>query len=237
MPPARFLAPLATSESSILPPLGIKQNPSQRPATSSMNTTERAVHRATQKGYTAGRMPVYEPKIKTPANVGAWCDSVRDANQLMTAGSCSGWLGGNRSWRSYLNYPNDNLPGVPARPPKEWTSQYSRDFSPSRRPPIQTPTRRIVGYSKWVDARKDFNESFDKITTVKGPSREDSVMRPFMSTMGGKEPLAREPRFQTQHAGKDTAESAAWDGSMGFDSVYSQKHVLKDTASSVALAG
>ena len=93
LPPARFLAPLESSESSLLPPLGLKHIPSPR---KSMNTAERAVHRATQKGYTAGRMPVYEPKIKTPATVGAWCDSVRDANQLMTAGSCTGWLGGNR---------------------------------------------------------------------------------------------------------------------------------------------
>ena len=38
-------------------------------------------------------------------------------------------------------------------------------------------------------------------------------------------------------AGKDTAESQAWDGSMSFDNVYSEKHVLKDTASNVVLAG
>jgi hypothetical protein len=57
-----------------------------------------------------------------------------------------------RSWRSYLDKPNDALPGVPQRPPAGWTTQYGRDFSPSRRPPIQTPTRRIVGYSKWADA-------------------------------------------------------------------------------------
>lgn len=95
LPPARFLAPLESSESSILPPLGLKHIPRPR-ASTGMNTADRAIHRATQKGYTAGRMPVYEPKIKTPATVNAWCDSVRDANQLMSAGSCSGWLGGNR---------------------------------------------------------------------------------------------------------------------------------------------
>ena len=97
LPPARFLAPLEKSESTMLPPLGLKHI-SRAPRTS-MSTADRAVHRATQKGYTAGRLPVYEPKIKTPATVSAWCDSVRDANQLMSAGSCSGWLGGNRRGR------------------------------------------------------------------------------------------------------------------------------------------
>jgi hypothetical protein len=38
-------------------------------------------------------------------------------------------------------------------------------------------------------------------------------------------------------AGKDTAESQAWDGSMAFDSVYSERHTSKDTASNVVLAG
>lgn len=93
LPPARYLAPLEKTEPSVLPPLGLKHVPTPR---KSMNTADRAVHRATQKGYTAGRMPAYEPKIKTPATVAAWCDSVRSTNQLMTAGSCSGWLGGNR---------------------------------------------------------------------------------------------------------------------------------------------
>ena len=62
---------------------------------------------------------------------------------------------------------------MPQRPPSQWNTQYSRDFSPSRRPPIQTPTKRIYGYSKWIDAKKDFNVSFDKISSVKGPVRDE----------------------------------------------------------------
>lgn len=156
---------------------------------------------------------------------------------------------GRRNWRSYLDKPNANLPSVPARPPSGWSTEYGRVFSPSRRTPIQTPTRRIVGYTPWADAKKDFNESFDKITTVKGRVANEDIIRPFMSQLGGRvgrtsevglnstiRPLA-DGRMPIKFAGKDTAESQAWDGTMSFDNVYSEKHVLKDTASSVVLAG
>lgn len=106
-----------------------------------------------------------------------------------------------------------------------------------------------MGYTPWADAKKDFNESFDKITTVKGRVANEDIIRPFMSQLGGRvgrtsevglnstiRPLA-DGRMPIKFAGKDTAESQAWDGTMSFDNVYSEKHVLKDTASSVVLAG
>lgn len=82
---------------------------------------------------------------------------------------------------------------------------------------------------------------------VQGRFNEDSLTRPFMSNMGGRVgtsaieaglnstigPSSKVMKF----AGKDTAESQAWDGTMAFDSVYSERHTLKDTASNVVLAG
>ena len=119
LPPARFLEPPGTvREPSVLPPLGVKHIPQPRGSQSSTdggtNTAERAVHRASKKGYTAGRLPVYEPKIRTPATTKAWCDSVRASNQLMSAGSPTGWLGGNRQGRrEFVSR------GSHARPPRE----------------------------------------------------------------------------------------------------------------------
>uniref|UniRef100_A0A7S0SCX3 Uncharacterized protein n=1 Tax=Mantoniella antarctica TaxID=81844 RepID=A0A7S0SCX3_9CHLO len=260
MPPARYLALPGTTETSTLPPLGPKHGEfvlrkTDRGPSVAANTASRAIHRASQKGYTAGRIPTSAEAAKTPATVRAWCDAVRGADQLMSAGSCSGFLGGNRSWRSYLDQPNSALPAVPARPPRQWTSQYTRDYSPTRtgssvatRGPIkETParTRRTVGYSKWADAGKDFNESFDKITTVRGRTANDPLMRPFMMDMGGRVRAPGDgglhgtvpPPGTIRYAGKDTAESQAWDGTMAFDSVYCDKYAMKDTASNVVLAG
>lgn len=39
--------------------------------------------------------------------------------------------------------------------------------------------------------------------------------------------------YGEQHRHKDTEESAAWDGSMAFDSAYSLKYVAEDTKSQI----
>jgi hypothetical protein len=69
--------------------------------------------------------------------------------------------------------------------------------------------------------KKDFNVSFDKISSVKGPVRDEELVRPFMDTMGGNQPRAP---GTMKFAGKDTAESAQWDGTNSYDNVYSEKY-------------
>ena len=91
LPPARFLSRLSTTESPLLPSLnpgpyhppgakgslGHNAKCAPRPSTTGGNTADRAVHRASQKGYTAGRIPVDERRRRTPATVDGWCDGVR----------------------------------------------------------------------------------------------------------------------------------------------------------------
>jgi hypothetical protein len=57
--------------------LGHNAKCAPRPSTTAGNTADRAVHRASQKGYTAGRIPVDERRRRTPATVDGWCDGVR----------------------------------------------------------------------------------------------------------------------------------------------------------------
>lgn len=161
-----------------------------------------------------------------------WCSRFKDVNHSLPAGHPTGPSEVDMSnWRLRGHHENPFLPKMGELGPDTWATHYQATHSPQR--VFVHRSRNCDLPANMQDPRAPDIGKFDKITQKSDFCYNESLLRPFMSMRLDDQEKATGYRF----AGKDSQESAQWDGTMNFDSVYSTKHVKRDTASDVFLKG
>jgi len=167
----------------------------------------------------SSRPPSEQTPHRESAGVTHWIKRYKNANVgQRPAGLVSGPTDTElKTWRNQLHKPNGFLPDIDPCKPTGWKTQYqgshSQDF-------------RKFEHKSRLPASQG---TFDKITKTQQYNYSDDIIRPFMAVSIPDQ----EKKTNFLHAGKDTQETAGWDGTMSFDSVYSLKYVNRDTASQI----